>query len=138
MVILYIMETLSINFTWAFPNWKLHSTVDEKVFFVKVCFTILLLLDYVEQPPYRFDKVIKQVHSFKFLFEFVLSSYSPWFIYRHWRIFFQIGLFDEIKIQDVNEEKLCPRFPEPVFLKHPIPVLMDALEKVGPAMKIKS
>ncbi|GAA6107312.1 putative beta-lactamase-like 1 [Tachysurus ichikawai] len=45
------------------------------------------------------------------------------------------GLFDEIKIQDVNEEKLCPRFPEPVFLKHPIPVLMDALEKVDSLLR---
>lgn len=43
----------------------------------------------------------------------------------------------EIKVQEVKEDKLCPRFPEPVPLKHPIPALMDALEKVGPAIKKK-
>lgn len=44
-------------------------------------------------------------------------------------------LVAEIKVQEVKEDKLCPRFPEPVPLKHPIPALMDALEKVGPAIK---
>ncbi|KAM9445737.1 putative beta-lactamase-like 1 [Clarias gariepinus] len=41
----------------------------------------------------------------------------------------------EIKVQEVNEEKLCPRFPEPVPLKHPIPVLMEALEKVDSLLR---
>lgn len=36
----------------------------------------------------------------------------------------------ESKVQEVKEEKLCPRFPEPAPLEHPIPVLMEALEKV--------
>lgn len=31
---------------------------------------------------------------------------------------------------EVKEEKLCPRFPEPVLLEHPIPALKEALEKV--------
>ncbi|XP_060792944.1 putative beta-lactamase-like 1 isoform X3 [Neoarius graeffei] len=35
----------------------------------------------------------------------------------------------------VNEEKLCPRFPEPVPLNHPIPVLMEALEKVDSLLR---
>ncbi|KAG7323562.1 hypothetical protein KOW79_013264 [Hemibagrus wyckioides] len=41
----------------------------------------------------------------------------------------------EIKIEELYEEKLCPRFPEPVPLKHPIPVLMDALEKVDSLLR---
>ncbi|XDV45936.1 hypothetical protein PO909_013938 [Leuciscus waleckii] len=32
--------------------------------------------------------------------------------------------------EEVKEEKMCPGFPEPVPLKHPIPVLMEALDKV--------
>lgn len=32
--------------------------------------------------------------------------------------------------KEVKEEKMCPGFPEPVPLKHPIPVLMEALDKV--------
>lgn len=28
-------------------------------------------------------------------------------------------------------EEVCPRFPEPVLLKHPIPSLKMALEKVS-------
>ncbi|TRY87031.1 hypothetical protein DNTS_009131 [Danionella cerebrum] len=31
--------------------------------------------------------------------------------------------------ENVKEENMCPRFPEPVPLQHPIPVLMDALDK---------
>ncbi|XP_065141967.1 putative beta-lactamase-like 1 [Paramisgurnus dabryanus] len=37
---------------------------------------------------------------------------------------------DETVSVEVNEEEMCPRFPEPVPLEHPIPVLMEALEKV--------
>uniref|UniRef100_A0A9J8A4B0 Lactamase, beta-like 1a n=1 Tax=Cyprinus carpio carpio TaxID=630221 RepID=A0A9J8A4B0_CYPCA len=32
--------------------------------------------------------------------------------------------------KEVKVEKMCPRFPEPVPLEHPIPVLMEALDKV--------
>ncbi|KAB5546257.1 hypothetical protein PHYPO_G00069980 [Pangasianodon hypophthalmus] len=32
---------------------------------------------------------------------------------------------------------MCPRFPEPVPLKHPIPVLMDALEKVDSLLRTR-
>ncbi|XP_051516481.1 putative beta-lactamase-like 1 [Myxocyprinus asiaticus] len=37
---------------------------------------------------------------------------------------------DETAAGKIKEEKMCPRFPEPVPLEHPIPVLMEALEKV--------
>ncbi|XP_051962347.1 putative beta-lactamase-like 1 [Xyrauchen texanus] len=37
---------------------------------------------------------------------------------------------DETAAGKTKEEEMCPRFPEPVPLKHPIPVLMEALEKV--------
>ncbi|XP_066529474.1 putative beta-lactamase-like 1 [Hoplias malabaricus] len=42
---------------------------------------------------------------------------------------------DEIKLQEGKEEKLCPRFPEPVPLEHPIPVLMEALEKMDALLR---
>jgi len=38
--------------------------------------------------------------------------------------------------KEVKEEKMCPRFPEAVPLKHPIPVLMNALDKVRSKKKI--
>lgn len=34
-------------------------------------------------------------------------------------------------VNDGQEEEMCPRFPEPVPLQHPIPTLKEALEKVG-------
>ncbi|XP_056589542.1 putative beta-lactamase-like 1 [Triplophysa dalaica] len=37
---------------------------------------------------------------------------------------------DETVSEEVKEVKMCPRFPEPMPLEHPIPVLMEALEKV--------
>ncbi|KAL7859904.1 hypothetical protein SRHO_G00150510 [Serrasalmus rhombeus] len=41
----------------------------------------------------------------------------------------------ETIMQEVKEEKLCPRFPEPAPLEHPIPVLMEALEKVDALLR---
>ncbi|XP_051947218.1 putative beta-lactamase-like 1 isoform X1 [Xyrauchen texanus] len=37
---------------------------------------------------------------------------------------------DETAAEKIKEEKMCPRYPEPVPLEHPIPVIMEALEKV--------
>ncbi|KAG5282215.1 hypothetical protein AALO_G00053540 [Alosa alosa] len=37
---------------------------------------------------------------------------------------------EEIMVSDAPEEEMCPRFPEPVPLQHPIPILKEALEKV--------
>ena len=34
-------------------------------------------------------------------------------------------------MNDAQQEEMCPRFPEPVPLQHPIPILKEALEKVG-------
>ncbi|XP_073679808.1 putative beta-lactamase-like 1 [Garra rufa] len=42
----------------------------------------------------------------------------------------------EIKFaKEGKEEKMCPRFPEPVPLEHPIPVLMEALDKVDALLR---
>ncbi|XP_072553376.1 putative beta-lactamase-like 1 [Salminus brasiliensis] len=41
----------------------------------------------------------------------------------------------DTKVQEVKKEKLCPRFPEPAPLEHPIPVLMEALEKVDALLR---
>ncbi|KAI4881284.1 hypothetical protein NFI96_032551 [Prochilodus magdalenae] len=41
----------------------------------------------------------------------------------------------ETKLEEVKVEKLCPRFPEPTPLEHPIPVLMEALEKVDALLR---
>ncbi|XP_067096839.1 putative beta-lactamase-like 1 [Osmerus mordax] len=35
----------------------------------------------------------------------------------------------------VNEEKMCPRFPEPVPLQHPIAVLKEALEQIDTLLR---
>jgi len=44
-----------------------------------------------------------------------------------WSFYFTV----DIRVaKEVKEEKMCPRFPEAVPLKHPIPVLMNALDKV--------
>ena len=32
--------------------------------------------------------------------------------------------------EEVKQEPMCPRFPEPVRLQHPITVLKEALEQV--------
>ncbi|XP_062396150.1 putative beta-lactamase-like 1 [Sardina pilchardus] len=37
---------------------------------------------------------------------------------------------EEFMVNDAPEEEMCPRFPEPVPLQHPIPILKEALEKV--------
>ncbi|XP_071022591.1 putative beta-lactamase-like 1 [Oncorhynchus clarkii lewisi] len=37
---------------------------------------------------------------------------------------------------EVKEEKLCPRFPEPVLLEHPIPALKEALEKIDVVLRL--
>ncbi|XP_012676150.1 putative beta-lactamase-like 1 isoform X2 [Clupea harengus] len=37
---------------------------------------------------------------------------------------------EEIMVNDAQQEEMCPRFPEPVPLQHPIPILKEALEKV--------
>ncbi|KAM6977935.1 putative beta-lactamase-like 1 [Aplochiton taeniatus] len=38
--------------------------------------------------------------------------------------------------QEVKEEKWCPRFPEPVALQHPVPVVKEALEKVYAVLRL--
>ncbi|XP_071370045.1 putative beta-lactamase-like 1, partial [Centroberyx affinis] len=40
----------------------------------------------------------------------------------------------EVK-EEVIEEKMCPRFPEPVSLQHPIAVLKEALEQVDALLR---
>ncbi|XP_052450891.1 putative beta-lactamase-like 1 [Carassius gibelio] len=42
---------------------------------------------------------------------------------------------DKSYAKEVKEEKMCPLFPEPVPLEHPIPVLMQALDKVDAILR---
>ncbi len=45
---------------------------------------------------------------------------------------------DKSYAKEVKEEKMCPRFSEPVPLEHPIPVLMEALDKVRPPSHLQN
>lgn len=48
---------------------------------------------------------------------------------------------DEEMGRNAKSEMMCPRFPEPLPLEHPIPSLKEALEKVSaaqPSCKVKS
>lgn len=42
---------------------------------------------------------------------------------------------DEALGHNAKEEAMCPRFPEPLPLEHPIPSLKEALEKVSGAVQ---
>ncbi|XP_042607091.1 putative beta-lactamase-like 1 [Cyprinus carpio] len=42
---------------------------------------------------------------------------------------------DKSYAKEGKEEKMCPRFPEPVPLEHPIPVLIEALDKVDALLR---
>ncbi|KAL2104180.1 hypothetical protein ACEWY4_001048 [Coilia grayii] len=42
----------------------------------------------------------------------------------------KLNSVDEVMVNDGQGEEMCPRFPEPVPLQHPIPILKEALEKV--------
>ncbi|CAB1329497.1 unnamed protein product, partial [Coregonus sp. 'balchen'] len=43
---------------------------------------------------------------------------------------------DNVVNIEVKEEKMCPRFPEPVLLEHPIPALKEALEKIDVVLRL--
>lgn len=43
-----------------------------------------------------------------------------------------MNCFPDPSVMEVRSEavQMCPRYPEPVPLDHPVPILKDALEKV--------